>query len=108
MALIVSLSLKFISICFIFVKIIDVHVFCQQIDGNFTYCNINDEKKVVNLAFDCSTKPIRAPRNGLYDIIVLHRVQHVLDGNGWECYKTRVTRYVIYIISYICIINKIL
>ena len=82
----------FVDLTFFFIIYFSAPVFSQQISGNFTYCNINDEKKVVNLAFDCNAKPVRAPRTGLYEVIVLHRVQHVLDGNGVECYKTRVTR----------------
>ena len=65
--------------------------------GNFTYCDVRNEKGLVNMNMKCEslTKSNAGRLIGgrKYDIVVMAKLNFVIDTYGTECYMKKVIRY---------------
>lgn len=65
----------------------------QEIKGNFTYCNIINEKTIVNLALDCRQRAVPKSNNiSQVNVLVLEKMHNVLDTTGYECSKKKIEK----------------
>ena len=62
------------------------------IRGNFTYCNILDERAMINLNIDCTSRKSFGTKLK-QEVFVLSKLHYVLDSYGWQCSKKRLIRY---------------
>lgn len=73
---------------------------CRRVtlQGNFTYCDVWNERRVVNLEFNCSNSLFhfnnesRVDRN-MHTVVLMKRLHYVLDAYGIECYRKRVVHW---------------
>lgn len=65
--------------------------------GNFTYCDVRNEKGLVNMNMKCeslkSSSGIGLFGGRKYDILVMAKLNFVIDTYGTECYMKKVIRY---------------
>lgn len=63
-----------------------------DLNGNFTYCDVNNLKSMVNLNADCQPE-LKAFAKTQVNVEVLTKLHYVLDTKGFECYRKKVVRY---------------
>lgn len=63
-----------------------------ELNGNFTYCNIHEEKAVVDMNARCDFK-YEEEKIENHHIVVMSKRHFVLDASGFECYKKKIVRY---------------
>lgn len=72
-----------------------------ELNGNFTYCDVWNERRIVNLGINCSfssfltNKREAAVQNTKFNfsVVVVKKLHYILDTYGVECYKKLVVRW---------------
>ena len=68
----------------------------QTIKDKFTFCQHNDNNRIVNLNFACKQNPILnkvESKNENLVIQILAKQEYVINDFGYQCYKKRIIRF---------------
>lgn len=66
---------------------------CMNITGNFSYCNIIDERTLVNLDYDCTLRSSNLAFKPKIEAYIMTHFRSVLDSYGYQCSKKQIIRY---------------
>lgn len=71
-----------------------------DLQGNFTFCDVWNERRIVNLGINCSVSTFLAKKKQAgqnarmnFTVVVVKKLHYILDTYGIECYKKLVVRW---------------